>query len=180
MSDNLETALSQCKDAPRGNVLVTPDQVRDRVRKIFHTINVSLIEWSDIGNDLLGAATRIEELERELAESKNQIAKVHKDFGFELQDPNGTIWDHAAEIQKQRDEARIAYAVVVDAMVVEQSAHRNTRNQRDKLAALLKMIRDHYSEWKIHPECDCDECLLLGPIDNTLATLELKSNERAF
>jgi hypothetical protein len=78
------------------------------------------------------------------------------------------------ELVRERDEARIAYAVVVDAMVVEQSAYRETRNQCDNLADLLRMIRNEYAEWRVQPECDCDDCLLLGPIDEALATLNRK------
>jgi len=43
------------------------------------------------------------ELERELAAAKDALLKVHKDYGCELRDPNGTIWEHAAKVQQQRD-----------------------------------------------------------------------------
>lgn len=86
----------------------------------------------------------------------------------------GDIIEHAECLERDLDEARIAYAVVVDAMVVEQSAHRETRNQCDNLADLLRMIRNEYAEWRVQPECDCDDCLLLGPIDKALANLNRK------
>jgi DNA repair exonuclease SbcCD ATPase subunit len=31
------------------------------------------------------------------------LKQAHKDFGCELRDPNGTIWEHAAKLQKQVD-----------------------------------------------------------------------------
>lgn len=35
-----------------------------------------------------------------------KLAQVHKDYGCELLDPNGTIWDHAAQVQKENAELR--------------------------------------------------------------------------
>jgi FtsZ-binding cell division protein ZapB len=43
------------------------------------------------------------ELERELVAAKDALLKAHKDYGCELRDPNGTIWEHAAKVQQQRD-----------------------------------------------------------------------------
>jgi hypothetical protein len=43
------------------------------------------------------------ELDRDLAAAKNALLKAHKDYGCELRDPNGTIWEHAAKVQQQRD-----------------------------------------------------------------------------
>jgi chromosome segregation ATPase len=43
------------------------------------------------------------ELERELASAKDALLQAHKDYGCELRDPNGTIWEHAAQVQQQRD-----------------------------------------------------------------------------
>lgn len=45
--------------------------------------------------------THAEELERELAKAKAALAQAHKDYGFELRDPNGTIWEHAAKLQRE-------------------------------------------------------------------------------
>ena len=41
------------------------------------------------------------ELERELNEANQKIAQIHKDLGFELRDPNGTIWEECARLQKE-------------------------------------------------------------------------------
>lgn len=43
----------------------------------------------------------------------------------------------------QLAEARMAFAVVTDELVGEQSAHRRTREQRDRLAEALLMIATH-------------------------------------
>jgi chromosome segregation ATPase len=47
--------------------------------------------------------TFAQQLERELAAAKDALLKAHKDYGCELRDPNGTIWEHAAQVQQQRD-----------------------------------------------------------------------------
>jgi hypothetical protein len=45
-------------------------------------------------------------LERERDEWKAKYIQQNKDLGCELRDPNGTIWDHAKTLQRERDEAR--------------------------------------------------------------------------
>ena len=47
-----------------------------------------------------------ETLERERDEWKAKYIQQNKDLGCELRDPNGTIWDHAKTLQRERDEAR--------------------------------------------------------------------------
>jgi hypothetical protein len=50
-------------EIPRGNESVTPDEIRKRVEMLFHTpMQISLLEWQPIAQDLLGAATRLETL----------------------------------------------------------------------------------------------------------------------
>ena len=46
------------------------------------------------------------QLKRELDEWKAKYIQQNKDLGCELRDPNGTIWDHAKTLQRERDEAR--------------------------------------------------------------------------
>jgi hypothetical protein len=46
-----------------------------------------------------------QKLERERDEWKAKYIQQNKDFGCELRDPNGTIWDHAKTLQRERDEA---------------------------------------------------------------------------
>ena len=40
------------------------------------------------------------------AEHNAAIAKLHSEFGCELRDPNGTIWEQAAKLQKENEELR--------------------------------------------------------------------------
>ena len=40
------------------------------------------------------------------AEHEAAIAKLHNEFGCELRDPNGTIWEQAARLQKENEELR--------------------------------------------------------------------------
>jgi hypothetical protein len=44
-------------------------------------------------------------LERERDEWKAKFLQQNKDLGCELRDPNGTIWSHAATLERERDEA---------------------------------------------------------------------------
>ena len=58
----------------------------------------------------------LDSLERELTsvrhdrdEWKAKYVQQNKDLGCEMMDPNGTIWEHAAKVQQQRD--RLAEAL---------------------------------------------------------------------
>lgn len=46
----------------------------------------------------------IKTMEKEVERLKGQIKQIHKDYGCEVQDPAGTIWDHAAYLQNQMTE----------------------------------------------------------------------------
>ena len=48
--------------------------------------------------------------ERDEWESK--YIQQNKDLGCEMMDPNGTIWDHAKTLQRERDEARAEMAAI--------------------------------------------------------------------
>jgi len=71
------------------------------------------------------------ELERDLAAAKDALLKVHKDYGFELRDPNGTIWEHAAKIQQQRDR--------LERELVE------AREQRDRMEEALRELWNRHT-----------------------------------
>ncbi len=47
------------------------------------------------------AADRIQEL-------TNEIKQIHRDYGCEVRDPCGTIWQHAAKVELERDKYRSA------------------------------------------------------------------------
>lgn len=42
---------------------------------------------------------------KRLEELEENIKQIHKEYGCELRDPNGTIWDHASELQERFAEA---------------------------------------------------------------------------
>ena len=68
--------------------------------------------------------TRTEQLETELAEMtkqrdewKEKFIQQNKDLGCELRDPNGTIWDHAKNLERQRDSMQAALTKALDTIV---------------------------------------------------------------
>jgi uncharacterized coiled-coil DUF342 family protein len=69
-------------------------------------------------------------LERERDEWKAKYIQQNKDLGCELRDPNGTIWDHAKTLQRERDEAREVLREIRDNEV-------NPEDEADKF------LRDH-------------------------------------
>jgi uncharacterized coiled-coil DUF342 family protein len=51
---------------------------------------------------------RLQDLERERDEWKAKFIQQNKDLGCEMMDPNGTIWDHAKTLQRERDDLQKA------------------------------------------------------------------------
>ena len=41
---------------------------------------------------------------KDYAELEKQLLQAHKDYGCELRDPNGTIWEYSKKLEKQRDD----------------------------------------------------------------------------
>jgi len=155
-------------------------------------------------NDATG--TRIEyvaarfarQLERELTQRKRErdewkakYIQQNKDLGCELRDPNGTIWDHAKTLQRERDEAREVLREIRDNEVnPEDEADKflrdhlpselsKVREQRDAVTLRLgetqermidaEMQRDRLIKsveplkyWRDISECDCSNPLPQG------------------
>ena len=44
---------------------------------------------------------RVEMLQEKLKEAEDRIKQIHKDYGCEIRDPNGTIWEHASNLQQK-------------------------------------------------------------------------------
>jgi hypothetical protein len=65
-----------------------------------------------------------ETLERELAAARAEIKDLHKAYGFELRDPNGTIWEYAAKMKEEIIAARAELTAATE--------------QRDRLAEALR------------------------------------------
>lgn len=72
---------------PTGNTEVTPQKIREHTERLYHTpMAMSLIEWGEVGSDLLGAATRIETLERELAATHEAgVMHAEESLGYQAQ-----------------------------------------------------------------------------------------------
>jgi hypothetical protein len=56
-------------------------------------------EWSHS----IGWEDRVAKLEKERDQWKAKFIQANKDYGCELRDPYGTIWEHAAQVEKERD-----------------------------------------------------------------------------
>ena len=76
-------------------------------------------EWDHVDSDFgpFGPSDSVpadlaRKLERERDEWKAKYIQQNKDLGCEMMDPNGTIWDHAKTLQRERDEARAEMAAI--------------------------------------------------------------------
>ena len=88
----------------------------DVARKLERERDEARRDQSSIQCAFEDSQDKIEQLERERDQWKSKFVQANKDYGFELRDPCGTIWDHAKKLQQecdnlqdQRDEARIQY-----------------------------------------------------------------------
>jgi hypothetical protein len=107
--------------------------------------------------------------EAERDEWKAKYIQQNNDLGCEQMDPNGTIWDHAATLQRERDELRRWTSV--NGVIELQRERDDARGQRDRLAGVLQSIRDDYGGQVADPDCDCWECEFLIPIDEALESI---------
>ena len=62
----------------------------------------TLQRLSETSTDPIVQATAYEALDR-IQELESDILQIHKDYGCEIQDPAGTIWDHAEEMKNAID-----------------------------------------------------------------------------
>lgn len=98
-----------------------------------------------------GIAEFARKLERERDEWKAKYIQQNKDLGCEMMDPNGTIWDYAKTLQRERDDARGQIeanhkaALVIERMVYE------ARDQRDDFKKELE-IANYRLKGKRHPD----------------------------
>ena len=90
----------------------------------------------------------MEQLERELAsvrherdEWKAKYVQQNKDLGCEMMDPNGTIWEHAAKVQQQRDRLERELAEARQQETIHYDNYASMREHRDRLAALTERNR---------------------------------------
>lgn len=94
------------------------------------------------------------DLRAQLQEKEKMIAEMHKDYGCELRDPNGTIWEHAANLQKQLAEKEKEVERLQKTFdCVSAEAGVNERSLRHRLAqaeATIKELRDAKGTNKEH------------------------------
>lgn len=80
-------------------------------------------------------------LERERDEWKAKYIQQNKDLGCELRDPNGTIWDYAKTLQRERDEAREALKTGGMLNIIDRAAHERAAAIRERDEARAESIR---------------------------------------
>jgi hypothetical protein len=104
----------------------------------------------------------VRKLERERDEWKAKYIQQNKDLGCELRDPNGTIWDHAKTLQRERDEAReetIRTREFMDyGFAKAQEELATVTAQRDRLIKAVEPLE----YWRDISECDCSSPLPQG------------------
>jgi hypothetical protein len=79
-----------------------------------------------------GIAEFARKLERERDEWKAKFLQQNKDLGCELRDPNGTIWSHAATVERERDEA-------IKAIKSAKAYKRVLKNENARLRRMLNL-----------------------------------------
>lgn len=50
---------------------------------------------------LAAKAKEIEALKAEIKQLKADIKQIHKEYGCEIRDPNGTIWEYAKHLEEE-------------------------------------------------------------------------------
>lgn len=79
-------------------------------------------------------------LERELAEARAAMAKLHKDLGHECRDPYGTIWDECARLQRELTKALEENKKLIADMVMHERMSERFQDERDRLEEALKSV----------------------------------------
>jgi chromosome segregation ATPase len=82
---------------------------------------------------------------KELAAAKDALLKAHKDYGCELRDPNGTIWEHAAQVQQQRDRLERELADLKES--ITSLSHPNCRDLLRERDEALRDRDNALSDW---------------------------------
>ena len=89
--------------------------------------------------EMQGLRDELADVKRERDQWKSKFVQANKDYGFELRDPCGTIWDHAKKLQQecdnlqdQLDEARM------ESMIFQKEMRRLLETLAAKRAAEMK------------------------------------------
>jgi hypothetical protein len=102
--------------------------------------------------------------------SESNKAKIAFTSLFANDDAYWVPFKVSCKLERERDEARETaerYRLEANAMMM----------QRDRLIEVLQNIRTGWGGQKTTPECDCDDCKFLRPIDQALAAIKGEKNE---
>lgn len=81
-------------DTPEGNIC-----------KVSANLGWASDTLAEVDKALLKLSAEVKTILCARDEWKAKFIQANKDYGFELRDPCGTIWDHAKRLQQERDEA---------------------------------------------------------------------------
>ena len=104
LADENAELTAQLKDANRAASEWQNEALQSRAS--MELMEKGLDERDDLKELVARKEGAIELWKEENATIKAKLAQVHKDLGCELLDPNGTIWEHAAKVQKENDELK--------------------------------------------------------------------------
>lgn len=93
----------------------------------------------------------LDQARRERDEWKARYIQQNKDLGCELMDPNGTIWDHAQTLQRERDEARKIIAAVLSILPVGHIPSHTPESIPDRIRELVDSwisLERERDEWR--------------------------------
>ena len=91
-----------------------------------------------------------------------------------------TLWAFARKLERERNDAIEVMNRTRDnsGQIIASQANENIilTQQRDRLAVALRRVRDGYGGQITDPDCGCDDCVYLRPIDAALQSLN-QTNE---
>ena len=91
-----------------------------------------------------------------------------------------TLWAFARKLERERNDAIEVMNRTRDnsGQIIASQANENIllTEQRDRLAVALRRVRDGYGGQITDPDCGCDDCVYLRPIDAALQYLK-QTNE---
>ena len=97
--------------------------------------NVALAKVSKDGRRIAELEDVEERLLADLDALKAKLATIHKELGCELRDPNGTIWEHAAKVEQERDTAKAAQELTMADYMQMREMYDTACKERDALLA---------------------------------------------
>ena len=140
------------EDPPLIKMMQERDEAREDAKRATYDAAQETIKVSTLKSHWIEAC-------RERDQWKSKFVQANKDYGFELRDPCGTIWDHAKKLQQkcdnlqdqrdfamgeierlrsERDEARIQYRSTLALAEVLANKQVKLKAERDEARALLE------------------------------------------